>query len=515
MLNTLSGMTKRLLAALGMPSENDDAPTLSTRDVQNITRVLNSTTDVRVLLLFKMVSGVDNVYVDQEGLTQLFEHYPRNVGTFAQDQYPEFFRVLLRKFQLNVRSRIVFGEFYAIVLDDPDALESLSRFTVHPDWCVGPSKQTSEPNFTTRPGIGWIGHFASLSGVILFVILSVMAIFSMQFIRRSGHFQKWIVTPLTIFIIEKLYYSLTQCSSNSGRIHIESATIEQSNVISLKIHRSKSFRFQLGDYIFINLPRVAPFEFHSFTVSSAPQESNYITVHIQAISNWTKRVYEYFKNMPENQKNERNIKVYRSDLNPTRAIVEHIQNADATSSSATNDIQNQNNHPGSSLPPSAHKDWIVINGLYSSCALYIFDANVSITTRKILQRMSFEWLLNLLRQFEEEQETYSTSNPGENRFLDIHLFFTQIKNDENIGNVPLDVVTKTWAQVAGNDIFTSLRTKTQIGRSNWTELFDRLISNENASTADDVNVFFRGSPIMGNSIREHCEKFRFHFFKEF
>ncbi|CAF3408496.1 unnamed protein product [Rotaria socialis] len=128
---------------------------------------------------------------------------------------------------------------------------------------------------------------------------------------------------------------------------------------------------------------------------------------------------------------------------------------------------------------------------------------------------SFEWLLNLLRQFEEEQETYSTSNLGENRFLDIHLFFTQIKNDENIGNVPLDVVTKTWAQVAGNDIFTSLRTKTQIGRSNWTELFDRLISNENASTADDVNVFFRGSPIMGNSIREHCEKFRFHFFKEF
>ncbi|CAF4128750.1 unnamed protein product [Rotaria socialis] len=464
MLNTLSGMTKRLLAALGMPSENDDAPTLSTRDVQNITRVLNSTTDVRVLLLFKMVSGVDNVYVDQEGLTQLFEHYPRNVGTFAQDQYPEFFRVLLRKFQLNERSRIVFGEFYAIVLDDPDALESLSRFTVHPDWCVGPSKQTSEPNVAEN------------------------------------------------FLLSAY---LTNKKEKKCRIHIESATIEQSNVISLKIHRSKSFRFQLGDYIFINLPRVAPFEFHSFTVSSAPQESNYITVHIQAISNWTKRVYEYFKNMPENQNNERNIKVYRSDLNPTRAIVEHIQNADATSSSATNDIQNQNNHPGSSLPPSAHKDWIVINGLYSSCALYIFDANVSITTRKILQRMSFEWLLNLLRQFEEEQETYSTSNLGENRFLDIHLFFTQIKNDENIGNVPLDVVTKTWAQVAGNDIFTSLRTKTQIGRSNWTELFDRLISNENASTADDVNVFFRGSPIMGNSIREHCEKFRFHFFKEF
>ncbi len=41
--------------------------------------------------------------------------------------------------------------------------------------------------FTTIPGIGWIGGFAPISGVILCVILAIIAIFSMNCIRYKGH----------------------------------------------------------------------------------------------------------------------------------------------------------------------------------------------------------------------------------------------------------------------------------------------------------------------------------------
>ncbi|CAF1090636.1 unnamed protein product [Rotaria sp. Silwood1] len=47
-----------------------------------------------------------------------------------------------------------------------------------------------------RPGIGWVGYFASLSGVILCAILAVMIIGSMQWIRRGGHFQIFYWTHL-------------------------------------------------------------------------------------------------------------------------------------------------------------------------------------------------------------------------------------------------------------------------------------------------------------------------------
>ena len=89
-----------------------------------------------------------------------------------------------------------------------------------------------------------------------------------------------------------------------------------------------------------------------------------------------------------------------------------------------------------------------------------------------------------------------------------------IKNDENIGNVPLDLVAKVWAEVAGRDIFTSLKSKTHVGRPKWNEIFDQMASDGNASTANDVNVFFCGPSTMGEAIREHCTTHRFRYYEE-
>ncbi|CAF4024249.1 unnamed protein product [Rotaria magnacalcarata] len=123
----------------------------------------------------------------------------------------------------------------------------------------GISKDHSWPvyMFTTRPRIGWIGGFAPLSGIFLCIILLVMTICSMHWIRRGGHFQvfywthllympffvllifhatnfwKWVIGPLTILFLEKLYSLCTRYWANRGRTYLLSATIEQSNVEGL------------------------------------------------------------------------------------------------------------------------------------------------------------------------------------------------------------------------------------------------------------------------------------------
>ena len=311
--------------------------------------------------------------------------------------------------------------------------------------------------------------------------------------------------------------------------------------------------FKPGDYISINLPRVALYEFHPFTISSAPEEMEYISVHMQAVGNWTKRVYQRFKDMSEVHGTDMPVRVYRADLQREQEISRDIR-SDSSSERAMSDA-------------TAKKEPIVINGPYSSCARYIFDCKhvvligggIGITpyasilsslmaqfraSRTIcnhcqgmnyhskglaehrrLKKMdfiwinrdqkNFEWFLHLLQQFEQEQEQYLASNPGEQRFLDIHLYFTEIKHDENIGSAPLTLVTNVWAQMAGEDIFTSLKSKTHIGRPDWDQLFGHLLpGEENASTANDVNVFFCGPTTMGATIKEHCIAHRFRFHEE-
>lgn len=290
-----------------------------------------------------------------------------------------------------------------------------------------------------------------------------------------------------------------------------------------------------------------------------------MTIHIQAVGNWTKQVYQHFKDMSEVEMKENHIKVYRADLYPEHINVElEENNNEYNREDVENDAENDENE--TNVTKSIKREPIVINGPYSSCARYIFDCkhvvligggigitpyasilsslmeqfrasriickncqSINYHQRGLVEnhrlkkvdfiwvnrdQKNFEWFLNLLRQFEQEQEYYLASNSDEQRFLDIHLYFTEIKHDENIGNVPLNLVTKVWADVAGRDIFTNLKTKTHIGRPKWNELFDQLISGENASLANDVNVFFCGPSIMAMTIRQHCTKYRFRFFEE-
>ena len=316
---------------------------------------------------------------------------------------------------------------------------------------------------------------------------------------------------------------------------------------------------------------MALYEFHPFTLSSAPENAKYLTIHIQAVGNWTKRVFQRFKDMSEVPEGNTNMKIYRADLNPEQGNRELEENdvrynADDTAADSDVDEDGSSNISVRSRRKSPKGELVLVNGPYSSCARYVFDCKhvvligggigvtpyASILSSLMAQfrasrlvckncqhinyhrkgllenrrlkkvdfiwvnrdQKNFEWFLNLLRQFEQEQEYYLASNADEQRFLDIHLYFTEIKHDENIGNVPLDLVTKVWAEVAGRDIFTSLRSKTHVGRPKWDEIFDDMVSGGNASTANDVNVFFCGPSTMGKAIREQCASHRFRYYEE-
>ncbi|CAF3757819.1 unnamed protein product [Rotaria sp. Silwood1] len=94
------------------------------------------------------------------------------------------------------------------------------------------------------------------------------------------------------------------------------------------------------------------------------------------------------------------------------------------------------------------------------------------------------------------------------------FFFTDIKHNDNIGNVPLDLVTKIWAQVAGHDIFTTLKTKTYIGRPKWDAFFTNFASSQTGTIENEISVFFCGPSAMGQTVRKHCAAFKFLHYEE-
>ncbi|XP_039306624.1 NADPH oxidase 5 isoform X2 [Solenopsis invicta] len=172
---------------------------------------------------------------------------------------------------------------------------------------------------TSRPGqFGLVAGSAYPTGVVLLIILVIMIVCSMPFVRRGGSFEifywshllyipfwilmifhgpnywKWFVGPGVIYLVERIR-RLVWLRSQQGKTYISSGLLLPSKVTHLVIKRPPNFHFRPGDYVFVKIPVIAKYEWHPFTISSAPEQADYIWLHIRAVGEWTNTVYSYFE----------------------------------------------------------------------------------------------------------------------------------------------------------------------------------------------------------------------------
>ncbi|CAF1301842.1 unnamed protein product [Adineta steineri] len=433
--------------------------------------------------------------------------------------------------------------------------------------------------FTTAAEIGWVSHSATITGVILFVLLIIMVICSFQCIRqRSGCYQlfrythylfwpifillvlhapnfwKWAIGPMVLFCFEKIYL-FKRYLPKYGRTKLISIRIEDEHVLSLMIEKPSNFNFHVGEYINICLPNIVRNEWHPFTICSSPERKDILRLTIMKKQNWTRKIYEHFS------------KEQNSDDNDMAEItVDNLNNKSETNS------RNLLVYPREITFTDKQKDAIAcIEGPFSTCTSYIFDcehvvlvgAGIGITpyisalesliyqlreqrckcsrcgtmnyTQSVLKNQKLKkidliwvnrdignvsWFRNILDEFEAEQESYlASTTPQErtnsqeqrSRYLDIHLYCTSIRSNEQtmLGNLPYNLVANMYEVIRHEDVHTQLRTPTHVGRPPWKLLFAKFKA-EHRST----NVFFTGNRIMADEIKKHCDEHSFRFQNE-
>lgn len=202
--------------------------------------------------------------------------------------------------------------------------------------------------FTARPGLfGLIGGVANPTGFALFVILLIMFICSQPFVRRKGSFEvfywthllyipfwilvifhgpnfwKWFIGPGVIYLIERVF-RFVWMKSEYGKTYISSGLLLPSRVTHLVIKRPSHFYFRPGDYVFVNIPVIATYEWHPFTISSAPEQEDYMWLHIRGVGEWTNSLYAYFEREQE--------RLHNGEVPPHRRS---IQSPDLLSSKST------------------------------------------------------------------------------------------------------------------------------------------------------------------------------------
>ncbi len=85
------------------------------------------------------------------------------------------------------------------------------------------------------------------------------------------------------------------------------------------IKRPPNFQYKSGDYVIVNIPAIAKYEWHPFTISSSPDMASHVWLHVRGVGTWTTKLYEYYEEKEEEQCQRKSIKRgmirYRKEAN--------------------------------------------------------------------------------------------------------------------------------------------------------------------------------------------------------
>jgi len=268
-----------------------------------------------------------------------------------------------------------------------------------------------------------------------------------------------------------------------------------SNVMELQIKKEKTTT-RAGQYIFLSCPEISYFQWHPFTLTSAPEE-DYISVHIRIVGDFTKALAKAVGcdfDSKGSKDGPAGGKVVGTVTNPPLNRTLPRVMVDGPFGSASEDFLNFETillvGAGIGVTPFASilkSIWYRMNNFNSTKPTRLSKVYF---TWVIADFGAAEWFHSLLHAIEEQD----TQNRIE---INIYLTLKKMKEDDMNNIIVQDVG-------AEKDAITSLRAPTHFGRPNWDKVFSNIVDKHPDT---DVGVFFCGPAILSKTLHTMSNKY--------
>jgi len=264
------------------------------------------------------------------------------------------------------------------------------------------------------------------------------------------------------------------------KTYISKVVLHPSKVVEVQIKKEHCSP-KAGQYIFLCCPEVSLFQYHPFTLTSAPEE-DFISVHIRMVGNWTQSFARQL-GCDLDSKNP------AKDSTPVRTVLPRVM-VDGPFGSASEDV-------------------------FDFEAVMLFGAGIGVTPfasilksiwyrtntpggHSRLRKVYFFWTCRAKDDFEWFQSLLASIEAQDNKnFIEIHVYLTgRLKADE-----AQNVVINDHRGV--QDAVTGLRSPTHYGRPNLDRVFEAV---KDRHPRTDVGVFFCGPKVLGHALHLACSR---------
>lgn len=287
----------------------------------------------------------------------------------------------------------------------------------------------------------------------------------------------WVGVPLIIYTIDRI----VRWSRRFNPAVVYKAIEHPGPCLELRM-RKKGWKQHAGQYVFLQCSELSIFEWHPFTLTSAPEE-DYLSVHIRKSGDWTASL---LKAVAGHSKDKTTKEGKRAELNFKIAV-------DGPYGTPSDDIFKYKTTvligAGVGVTPYA--------SILKSVWYKLKSGNFDFGVKKIYfywlcsDASVFGWFTSVISEVVTELKELECS-----QYLEVRPHLTRFNNDKNMmENVAMNMDNE-------EDAITTLPgVKTRFGRPNWFKDFVE-IGEKNPST--DIGVFFCGPAILSETLDKAC-----------
>ncbi|GLJ04858.1 hypothetical protein SUGI_0004930 [Cryptomeria japonica] len=363
----------------------------------------------------------------------------------------------------------------------------------------------------------WYSHHLFVIVYILLIIHGTFLYLTHEWYMKTTWM--YLAIPVLLYGGERI---LRAFRSGSKPVKIIKVAIYPGNVLTLHMSKPQGFRYKSGQYMFVNCPAVSPFEWHPFSITSAPGD-DYLSVHIRTLGDWTRELKNVFAEVCEPPMTGKSG-LLRADLmqgeNNTRfpkLLIDGPYGAPAQDYkkydvlllvglgigatpfiSILKDIVNH-------MKVSEEERGMENTGRQKKKPFNTARACFYWVTR---EQGSFEWFKGIMNEVAELDQK---------GIIELHNYCTSVYEEGDARSALIAMLQALNHAKHGVDIVSGTRVRTHFAKPNWRNVFKSIALKHKNSR---VGVFYCGPAALTNDLRQlsldftHKTSTRFDFHKE-
>ncbi|XP_066340017.1 respiratory burst oxidase homolog protein F-like isoform X1 [Miscanthus floridulus] len=325
----------------------------------------------------------------------------------------------------------------------------------------------------------WYSHHVFIAVYVLLIVHSMFLFLAKDVAEKTTWM--YVAIPVVIYIGERIFRMVRSMVFD---VKILNATTYPGKVLALKVTKPPGFRYRSGMYVFVQCPEVSKFEWHPFSLTSAPDDE-YLSIHIRSLGDWSYQMYNVFQQAP-----------LSSNSSLPKILFDGPYGAASQDHSKYEIILLIGLGIGATPFISVLKD--IANGLdkgHGSLNYHSDRLKKAYFYWVTREQGSFEWFRDIMKEV-----SVLDSKQG---VIEMYNYLTSVYQEGDKRSMLISAIQALHFARHGIDIISKTPVRTHFSRPNWPRVLHGLARRH---IGERIGVFYCGPDDLGRQLENLCHK---------